>query len=146
MGAAVIAFVLFFDRPTFVLADDQDFLVLELGEAGDHRPVVAKGSVPVQLDKLVEDQLDVVERLRPRRMPGDLHDVGRAQFLVQLARLVLDLDPQAANRLPHVGRFAQLRFQRSELALLLVDLLFESKFQVRRRQRAKSFNRAKSPV
>ena len=47
-----------------MLADDQHLLILEFGKAGHDGAVVAEGPVPVQLDELVKDQLDVVERLR----------------------------------------------------------------------------------
>ena len=71
VGAAVEARLPFLERVALLVADEQDLEVAEPGEAGADGPVVAEGPVAVQLDELVEDQLDVVERLRPVRVPGD---------------------------------------------------------------------------
>ena len=52
------------ERATLVLADDEDLLVFQFRKTGHDGPVVAEGPVAVQLDELVKDQFDVVERLR----------------------------------------------------------------------------------
>ena len=41
-----------------LVADEHHLVVVEVGEAGDDRLVVAEGAVAVQLDELLEDQLD----------------------------------------------------------------------------------------
>ena len=71
MGAAEEALVALLERAALLVADEHHLEVVEPGEAGADGPVVAERPVAVQLDELVEDQLDVVERLRP------LADAGR---------------------------------------------------------------------
>ncbi len=44
----------------------------ELAETGDHRAVVAERPVAVQLEPVVEQPLDVVERVRPVVVAGQL--------------------------------------------------------------------------
>src|SRR6476659_8126356 len=60
------------DVAAFLLADEDDRPVAELAEAGDHRSVVAERSVAVQLEPVIEQPLDVVERVRPLVVSGDL--------------------------------------------------------------------------
>ena len=141
MSAAEVALVALLDRPSLVLPDDQHLLVLELGEARDHRPVVAKGAVAVQLDELVKDQLDVIEGLGPGRVPRDLDDIRGVELFVQLPKFLLDLGSQRADGFPSVWRVADVGFERGELPLPLVNVPFKSEFQVRRRQK-ESFQQA----
>jgi hypothetical protein len=48
----------------FLLAQDHHRPPLQLGQPANQRGVVGEESVAVQLEKLVEDQPDVVERIR----------------------------------------------------------------------------------
>ena len=65
-----------------LMADEHDAEVAQAGEAGADGAVVAEGPVAVQLDELVEDQVDVVERLRP------FADGGRPATVSQAVRLL----------------------------------------------------------
>jgi hypothetical protein len=45
----------------------------ERGQASGHRAIIAKQSVPAKFDEIGEGELEVVERVGPRRMSGNLH-------------------------------------------------------------------------
>ena len=81
MGAAVEALAAFLERVALLMADEHDAIIAEPGEAGADGPVVAEGPVAVQLDELVEDQVDVIERLRPLRW-RDTSTVSQADRLL----------------------------------------------------------------
>ena len=66
-----------------LVADQHDGATVELADAGDERRVVGAAAVAVQLDEVVDDPRDVVERVRavvvareldgaPRLLVGDL--------------------------------------------------------------------------
>src|SRR5581483_5852506 len=52
------------DVATLLLADERDRTAVEFAEAGDHRAVVRAAAVAVQLEPVVEQPLDVIERVR----------------------------------------------------------------------------------
>src|SRR5204862_8326412 len=60
------------DVASLLLTDQDDRAVPELAETGDHRAVVAERPVAVQLEPVVEQPLDVVERVRPVVVAGQL--------------------------------------------------------------------------
>ena len=92
MRAAVVALLAFLERATLVLADDEHLLVFQFRETGHDGPVVAEGPVAVQLDELVKDQFDVVERLRTLFVPRQvLDDAPGIEVLERLAALLIDL-------------------------------------------------------
>jgi len=55
-----------------LLADECDGSPIQLAEPGDHRPVVGPAAVAVQLEPVVEQPLDVVERVGPLVVAGEL--------------------------------------------------------------------------
>ena len=55
-----------------LVADHHHRLAVEAGEAAHDRLVVAEDAVAVQLDAVLEQQADEVERVRALRVPGDL--------------------------------------------------------------------------
>src|SRR4029077_17605110 len=84
VGAAVEALGALLEVAPLLVADEQDAEVSEPGEAGADGPVVADGAVAVQLDELVEDQVEVVEQLRPLRVAGDEDGLPGLQVAVDL--------------------------------------------------------------
>ena len=65
---------------TFSLADG--------GEAADERLVVAEAAVAAHLHEVGRDELEIVERVGPRRVAHDLHPLPGAEVRVDLpARL-----------------------------------------------------------
>ncbi len=74
------------DVAALLLADEHDGAAVELPEAGDHRAVVAEPPVAVQLEPVVEQPLDVIERVRTILVPREL---DRAPDLV-VGRLLSD--------------------------------------------------------
>src|SRR5262249_21861170 len=71
-----------------LVADERDRPAVEPAEAGDERAVVRAAAVAVQLDPVLEDPLDVVERVRAALVTREL---DRAPDLV-LGRGLLDLE------------------------------------------------------
>ena len=55
-----------------LLADDHDPPAVDPGQPGDHRRVVAEQAVAVELDELVGDEPDELERPRAAQVPGEL--------------------------------------------------------------------------
>ena len=95
MGAAEEALVAFFERLAFLMADDEHFVAIELGEAGAERAVVAEELVAVQLDELVEHEVEVVGGHRPLGMAGDLDGFPGVELAVDAAHGVGELAAEA---------------------------------------------------
>src|SRR6186997_836158 len=74
------------DVAPLLLADDHDRLAAETPEAGDERRVLGASPVAVQLDKVLEESLDVVEGVRALRVARQVD--GPPDLLVR--RLGLD--------------------------------------------------------
>ena len=51
------------------MADEHDFEVVQVGQTGHDRLVVAEGAVTVQLEELLEDQLDIIAGLGALLVP-----------------------------------------------------------------------------
>ena len=60
-----------------MLTDDKDAKIVETRPTGADRAVVAENLVAVELDELVKDKIDVIERLRTLRMTRDLDRLPR---------------------------------------------------------------------
>ncbi len=100
------------------MADEGDRAAVELAEPGDDGAVVHPAAVAVELDPVLEDPFDVVERVGPLRVPGELDEppdlvLGRIHardrvellleppFLARDARAVEERQaPQPAEPLP----------------------------------------------
>src|SRR5205085_7779686 len=94
MGTAVQAFVALGQGMSLLLADEHDAKVAETGEPRADGAVVAEGPIAVQLQELLEDQLDVVQRLRPFVMARHLDRLPGRQAAVALP---LEVHQFAAN-------------------------------------------------
>ena len=120
MGTAVEGLLAFLERLALLVADEHHPTVVELGQARDDRAVVAEGTVAMQLDELVEDQLDVVAGVRPIGMAGHLDDVPRVELVEHIALEPRDLDARRSNGV--------LGFEiRIGIGFELRELLFEFK-------------------
>ncbi len=75
MGAAEVALLALGEVFPLLMADEHDLDVVEVGQAGDDRLVVAQGAVAVQLEELLEDQVDVVAGLGPLLVARNLDDL-----------------------------------------------------------------------
>src|SRR5581483_6368259 len=80
--------------PALLLADQRDGAPVEPAEAGDERAVIGAAAVAVELDPVVEDPIDVVERVRPVRMACELDRVpdlvlGRGRGRLELLELAV---------------------------------------------------------
>jgi len=73
-----------FGIATLLVAEHHAGRAVEARQPADDRQVVGKMPVPVQLDEIREDFLDVIERVRPLGMPGNLGDLPRRQVAVDV--------------------------------------------------------------
>ena len=104
------------------MADDHDRHVVELRHAADDGGIIGKTAVTVHLDKIREHGLDIIQRIRPVRMAGDLDllpgsqpgvDLG-AQLVglfVELEDLFLEVDVPVRGE---KGQFLDLLFKFSD--------------------------------
>src|SRR5690242_11912653 len=81
------------DVAPLLLPDEDDRAAAELAEAGDHRTVVAERPVAVQLEPVLEQAVDVVERVRPVIVAGQL-DLPPDLFVGRLLADAVDLPLQ----------------------------------------------------
>ena len=125
MRAAEVAFVAFLERLALLVADEHDLVLIELGEAGAQRAVVAEELVAVQLDELVEHQVEVIGEHRPIGMPGDLDRFPGIELAVDAARRVGQLAAERADLVAQLGPFRLARFQLSDAFFELIDRLLE---------------------
>ena len=77
MGAAVVALVALLEVVPLLVADEHHAEVAQPREPGTQSAVVAKGTVAVQFHEVVEDELDVVQELRPLGMAGHFDALPR---------------------------------------------------------------------
>ena len=70
----------------FLLANDDNWRAAEQGISGNNGRVIGKQPVSADLLKAAKDSRDVIERVRPLRMPREL-DAFPSRSLVQLFRL-----------------------------------------------------------
>src|SRR5262249_22125449 len=77
MSATVQALVTFLEGMPLLVADEQDAMIAEAGGAGAPGGGVADGPVAVQLDEILENHVDVVERLRAVGVTRDEHRFPR---------------------------------------------------------------------
>ena len=54
------------------MPDQRNRAALELADAGDERVVVHPAAIAMELEEVLEDPLDVVERVRPILVAGEL--------------------------------------------------------------------------
>ena len=86
-------------RQVFALlvADEHDLEVIQAGQSGDDRLVVAQSAIAVELEKLVEDQLDVITRLRALGMARDLDDLPGVEVGIDFPFELGELAAEPAN-------------------------------------------------
>ena len=126
MGAAEQALGLFLEVVSFLMADQHDAMVADACEAGADGAVVADGAVAVHFDELVEDHVDVIERLWPFRMARDEDGIPRRQVGVDLAHEVGELTANAADFLGGVSPLlVRLAFETGQHRFQFLDFLFE---------------------
>src|SRR6267142_4196703 len=125
MGAAIEALVVFLQRVPLLVADEHDAEIAEASEAGAQGPVVADGSVAVQFDEFVEDEVDVVAGLRPFAVPGHLHRFPGRQAAVLLALEADQLSPDLADLLWAPQLAVGVRLQPGQQVLQFVDFFLE---------------------
>ena len=86
VGLPEVARNLLLGAAPLLVPDDDDRPPAKAGETGDDGRVVAEAAVAVKLDEVREDPIDVVERVRAVRVPGELHLLPRRQIREELAR------------------------------------------------------------
>src|SRR5207247_2201046 len=106
VGHAEVAVGSFLDVATLLVPDERDGAAVESAEADDQRVIVGATAVTVQLDPVVEQPVDVVQRvwavLMSRELDGapDLLVGRRSLDALELALQLLELarDPRAAQQ------------------------------------------------
>src|SRR5262249_15080413 len=89
------------------------------------RPVVADGPVAVQLHKLIEDQLDVIERLRPVQVPGYFDGLPGREIAIDLALEIDEFPANAADLLARARPTVAARFHLGEQFFELLNFGLE---------------------
>ena len=74
------------------LADDADALTAEAAEAADDGGVVAEAAVAGERDEIADELTDIVEAVRPLRMPRHLRLLPRRQARIELLERLAGLD------------------------------------------------------
>ena len=90
-----------------LVADEHHFHVVEVGQPGDDRLVVADGAVAVELEELLEDQVEVVAGLGPLLMARDLDGLPGIELRIDLAFERRQLAAEAADLLADLGGVAR---------------------------------------
>lgn len=141
MRHAVIVLGSFLEVSPLLLSDEHDFLVVDLGESGENGSVVAIGVVAVQFDELVEDQFEVIKRLRTMAVASQLNDISGIEMIENLTSEPGNLQPHIADRLFDVWRRIGLRFKLGELLFEFDDRLFKRQRDTVRGVRSIAFRR-----
>src|SRR4051794_32787373 len=84
MGAAIEAVGAFAEGVALLVANQHHAVITQAGKAAAEGTVVPDGPVAMQLDKALEDQVDVIERLRAVAMAGYQHRFPGTQVAVDL--------------------------------------------------------------
>ncbi len=119
LGHAEVAADLGLGVAALFVADDHHAAAIDAGQAADDGVVVGEGAVAGEFLELVADHAQVIHRVRPRRMAGELRDLPRGQVAEDLcgalAQLVLqrvdfgiDVDRRA---MAGMAQFLDLGFQ-----------------------------------
>ena len=126
MGAAEVARAAFFVRSSLLVPHHQHLVPIEPGETGADGPVVAIAAVAVQLDELLERQRQIVRRIGPVLVPGDLHDLPRSEIGIDvprpLSQLAAELSQQLLLLRRAVGRLLNRPPTRIELQQRLLEI------------------------
>ena len=102
MGATKVALDVFLGVAAFLCADNHHAIFAKHGKASHDCVVIMKEPVTVQLGKAAESFVNVIERVRPLRMPRELHALPSGEVRVNLAFLCLQLFLKLANLIMHV--------------------------------------------
>ncbi len=125
MGAAEETLIAFFERFSFVVAGDHDFVSVEFGEAGAECAVVAIELVAVELDEFVEHQVEIVGEHRPIGMAGNLDRFPGVELAVDAACGVGEFAAERTDLVAQFGRLRLGRFEFGDALLEGMDRLFE---------------------
>ena len=105
------------------MADHHNGLAAEARKAAEDRVVIHELAVARQLDELVEQAIDIVEKVRPLRVACDLRFLPRVEMGVDLLELLRGLLAQLADFVLHGD--ATGRFQLGDLLFEIGDGLFK---------------------
>jgi hypothetical protein len=98
----------------------------DASHAGDDRFVVGEAPIAMELVEIFDDHVDVIARLRPRRMAGHLHGFPRGEVAISFAKQRREILPQPADLGGVIDPFCFLHHDELvDLPLQLKDRLFE---------------------
>ena len=127
-GHAEVAREFFLGIVPLLMADDHHRLAVKARQSADDGPVIGKAAIAVQLLEIRKDQAQVIERIRPLRMPCHLGRLPRRQVGVDFLGQRLALAFQQGNLDGHVdGRFTFFGTQDLDLAFEFGNGVFKIK-------------------
>ena len=85
LGLPEIAHQALLRVPPFLMSDDGYRPALKFRQPADNRLIVAKVPIAVQFHKIGEERSNVIQRVRPLRVPRDLRALPRPQMAVKLS-------------------------------------------------------------
>ncbi len=137
VGHAEVAPQVLLHVAALLLADDHDGRAAQARPPPDDGLVVAEVAVPVQLDPVGEDPLDVVEGVRALRVARDVHLFQRLQVLVRAPLQLLQLaaeDPHLIGHVdaPTIGEIQKLVDLRLDLDDVALEIQMHGDRQLRR--------------
>ncbi len=96
------------------MADENDGSSVELADPGHDCAIVRPSAIPVELEEIVEDALDVIQRVRTILVPSELDgapDLLGARLTLQMLELILQPLELAAQLRPsqelHAGELTK---------------------------------------
>ena len=126
LGHAEISVELILGVASLLMPDHHDRLAAETRQATDDRGILRKQTVALQFLEISKNVLEVVQGVRPLRMPRDLRDLPRRKLAVDIPRERAALLLQARNLFRDVDRGIVLHVaQLLDLRLKLGDRLLE---------------------
>ncbi|OPZ63735.1 MAG: hypothetical protein BWY83_03344 [bacterium ADurb.Bin478] len=119
MRHAKVTTELFLGLARFLMADHHHRLLLQTADAGDDGRVITEETVAVQFNEIGDHRLDVIQRVRPVGVTGQLHPLPARQFRIDLGAQAHDLRFELFNlfcgnsvlRLALVAQFGDAGFK-----------------------------------
>ena len=120
------------------MADDADrLLAFPLRDPGHNGPVVTEAPVPVHLQEVRGQIIHIVERVRPERVPRDLHALPGREVIKDLLDRFLEFFLGAFDLSGKIDAFVADLAKLVDLFFHFHDRLFKSKARIKNIARAK---------
>jgi hypothetical protein len=84
VGTAIKAFIALLEGVALLVADEHHPIIANAGKARAHGPVVANGTVTVEFDELLKNEVDIIHCLRSLGMARNQDRVPSRQVHINL--------------------------------------------------------------